>query len=74
VVLDDTQGMSPEMTLSRVPEVIVVARVSKSGMATAQNGDLEGMSAPLKAGTRAVTISIANVLSGQKAPPAAHIR
>lgn len=66
VVLDDTQGMSPQMTLSSVPEVVVVARVSKSGTATAQAGDLEGTSAPLKAGTKAVTISIANVVAGQK--------
>ena len=66
VVRDDTQGMSPQMTLSSVPEVVVVARVSKSGTATAQAGDLEGTSAPVKAGTKAVTISIANVVAGQK--------
>ena len=66
IVLEDSQGMSPEMTLSSVPEVIVVARVSKSGMANAQNGDLEGMSAPVKKGTKSVSISIANVVTGQK--------
>ncbi len=72
VVLDDTQGMSPQMTLSSVPEVIVVARVSKSGTATAQAGDLEGTSAPLKAGTKAVAISIANVVTGRKESKAPH--
>ena len=66
IVLEDSQGMSPEMTLSSVPEVIVVARVSKSGMANAQNGDLEGMSAPVKKGTKSISISIANVVTGQK--------
>jgi len=66
IVLEDSQGMSPEMTLSSVPEVIVVARVSKSGMANAQNGDLEGMSATVKKGTKSISISIANVVTGQK--------
>jgi cytochrome c-type biogenesis protein CcmH len=66
IVLEDSQGMSPGMTLSSVPEVIVVARVSKSGMANAQNGDLEGMSAPVKKGTKSISISIANVVTGQK--------
>jgi len=66
IVLEDSQGMSPEMTLSSVPEVIVVARVSKSGMANAQNGDLEGVSAPVKKGTKSISISIANVVTGQK--------
>ena len=66
IVLEDSQGMSPRMTLSSVPEVIVVARVSKSGMANAQNGDLEGVSAPVKKGTKSISISIANVVTGQK--------
>lgn len=72
VVLDDSQGMSPQMSLSSVPEVIVVARVSKSGMATAQAGDLEGMSEPVKRGTQAVTLSIANLVAGQKESGSAH--
>jgi len=73
VVLDDTQAMSPGMNLSSVPEVVVVARISKSGDAKAQNGDLEGTSAPLKSGTKAVTINIANVLAGQKTQVAPHV-
>jgi cytochrome c-type biogenesis protein CcmH len=66
IVLEDTQGMGQGVTLSNAPEVIVVARVSKSGMANAQNGDLEGMSAPVKKGTKSIAISIANVVTGQK--------
>jgi cytochrome c-type biogenesis protein CcmH len=70
IVLEDSQGMGQGMgqgmTLSSAPEVIVVARVSKSGMANAQNGDLEGMSAPVKKGTKSISISIANVVTGQK--------
>jgi cytochrome c-type biogenesis protein CcmH len=68
VVLDDSQGMSPQMKLSTAPEVVVVARVTKSGMADARDGDLEGVSAPVTSGARAIAISIDKVLSGQKAP------
>jgi len=64
VVLDDSSAMSPEMKLSGVPEAIVVARVSKSGEAGAQAGDLEGTSGPVKTG-QAVAISIANVVGGR---------
>jgi cytochrome c-type biogenesis protein CcmH len=68
VALDDSQGMSPTMKLSSAPEVIVVARVTKSGMADARDGDLEGVSAPVASGTKAISISIDKVLSGQKGP------
>jgi cytochrome c-type biogenesis protein CcmH len=66
VVLDDSLGMLPEMKLSSVPEVVVVARVSKSGNASARAGDLEGMSAPVKTGAQAVAISIARVVTGNQ--------
>ena len=76
IVLEESQGMGQGMgqgmTLSSAPEVIVVARVSKSGMANAQNGDLEGMSAPVKKGTKSISISIANVVTGQKDMGSAH--
>lgn len=64
IVLDDRSAMSPEMKLSGVPEVIVVARVSKSGEATPQPGDLEGVSAPVKTG-QALTVSIAHVVGAR---------
>lgn len=63
VVLDDSHGMNPDMKLSGVPELVVVARVSRSGMASAKAGDLEGVSGPVKAG-QAISLSIANVLTG----------
>lgn len=72
VVLDDSQGMNPQMTLSSVPEVTVIARVSKSGMADARDGDLEGVSTPVTSGTKTISISIDKVLTGQKAPMAPH--
>ena len=64
VILDDSNGMSPDMKLSSVPEVVVVARVSKSGMAGPQPGDLEGVSGPVKPG-QSLSLSIANVVTGQ---------
>jgi cytochrome c-type biogenesis protein CcmH len=66
VVLDDSLSMSPEMKLSSVSEVVVVARVSKSGLAGAHAGDLEGMSQPVKRGTETVNLSIANVVTGNQ--------
>ena len=56
--LDDSMAMSPQMKLSNFPEVVIVARVSKSGTAITQAGDLEGVSLPVKLGTRDVQIEI----------------
>jgi len=43
-VLDDTMAVTPSLRLSDYPELIVGARVSKSGDAVARPGDLEGIS------------------------------
>lgn len=56
--LDDSMAMSPEMTLSSFDQVVVVARVSKSGTAMPQAGDLQGMSQPLKPGSKGIKIVI----------------
>jgi cytochrome c-type biogenesis protein CcmH len=47
VVLTDGMGMLPSMKLSQFPQVIVGARISKSGNAIAQSGDLQVLSKPL---------------------------
>lgn len=65
VVLDDSSGMMSDMKLSSVPEVIVIARVSKSGNPSAQAGDLEGQSTAIKPSARTMDLSIANVLTGK---------
>ena len=60
--LDDALAMSPELKLSGFPEVIVAARISKSGNAIAQSGDLQGTSAPVKVGAKGLSITIDSVV------------
>jgi len=61
-ILDDSMAMAPEMKLSKFPEVIVGARVSKSGNAVAQSGDLQGLSQKLKVGGPDVNIVIDQIV------------
>jgi cytochrome c-type biogenesis protein CcmH len=56
--LDDSMAMSPQMKMSNFDQVVVVARVSKSGNAMPQPGDLMGMSKPLALGSRGIKIEI----------------
>ena len=60
--LDDSMAMSPQMKLSNFAEVVIVARVSKSGTAVTQPGDLEGVSAPVKLGAKHVSVEISKQL------------
>lgn len=53
VVLTDAMSMMPTMKLSQFPQVVVGARISASGNATAQSGDLQTLSAPLDAASKA---------------------
>jgi len=53
VTLTDGMGMMPSMKLSQFPQVIIGARVSKSGNAIAQSGDLQTISKPLAVTTTA---------------------
>jgi cytochrome c-type biogenesis protein CcmI len=45
VTLTDAMGMVPSLTLSKFPQIVVGARISKSGNASAQSGDLQTLSA-----------------------------
>ena len=56
--LNDSMAMTPGRELSSVERVVVGARVSKSGSATPQAGDLEGTSQVIRPGARGVIIII----------------
>ena len=57
---DDSMAMNPSAKLSDFAEVVVAARVSKSGNVVPQRGDLEGVSKPLRPGTAGIVVQIAN--------------
>ena len=59
--LDDSTAMADELKLSKFDLVVVGARVSKSGNAIPQTGDLVGQSAPIKAGGGKLTLVIDKV-------------
>lgn len=48
--LDDSMAMNPAMKLSSFKEVVIGARISKSGNAMPQSGDLEGSFGPVEVG------------------------
>jgi cytochrome c-type biogenesis protein CcmH len=56
--LDDRNAMAQGMGLSSQERVIVGARISKSGNATSQRGDLEGLSPPVHVGAADITVRI----------------
>lgn len=60
--LDDSSAMAPNLRLSNYPKVMVLARVSKSGNAMPQSGDLEGSIGPVATGSSKVSVKIDRVL------------
>ncbi len=56
--LTDEMAMMPAMKLSSFPEVIVEARITKSGQAVPTSGDLQGFSQPVKIGDSNIAIEI----------------
>jgi cytochrome c-type biogenesis protein CcmH len=61
-ILDDQSSMSPALKLSNFKHVIVTARVSRSGSALPQSGDLVGSSGPVPLGTHDLHIEISQVV------------
>lgn len=59
--LNDTMAAMPTMKLSSAAEVIVGARISKSGDAMPRAGDLQGSSAVVKVGSAGVKVTIDSV-------------
>ncbi len=60
--LDDSSAMSPTMKLSAFEQVVLVARISKSGSPAPQKGDLEGVSAPMAPRANGIRLEIANTV------------
>ena len=60
--LDDNMGMASGAKLSATPTVIVEARISKSGNAMPQAGDLSGRSGLVKPGASGVKVTIDQVV------------
>ena len=61
--LDDSMAMSPASALSGASKVIVGARISKSGNAMPQSGDLQGLSDVVAVGSTSVQLEIRDVVS-----------
>ena len=60
--LDDSMSMLPNNRLSSHPEVVVSARVSKSGEAMPHSGDLQGKTGSVRLGQKGIEIVIDTVL------------
>lgn len=50
VSLNDAMAMMPNMTMSSFPKIYIGARISKTGNAMPQSGDLQGRSSPINTG------------------------
>lgn len=59
--LDDSMAMSPQLKLSQFDDVVISARISKSGDAMPQSGDLEGQSPPLGGRSSGIEVRIDRV-------------
>jgi len=56
--LDDSMAMSPAARLSGQARVVIGARISKTANAAPSPGDLQGLSGPVKVGSRGITVTI----------------
>jgi cytochrome c-type biogenesis protein CcmH len=63
--LDDSMAMTPTMKISDMKQVIVAARVSKSGNAITQPGDLSGEVGPVAPGSKDLAIVIGHAAGGK---------
>jgi cytochrome c-type biogenesis protein CcmH len=61
--LDDSMAMSPASKLSQAGRVLVGARISKSGNAIPEKGDLAGQSAPVAVGIKGLVVEIKDTVA-----------
>jgi cytochrome c-type biogenesis protein CcmH len=61
---DDSMAMMPERKLSQFSDIVIGARVSRSGGATPSAGDLEGISDKIKPGRTGVRVTIDRAVVG----------
>jgi cytochrome c-type biogenesis protein CcmH len=60
--LDDSMAMAPNFALSNFSSIVIGARVSKSGSAAPQSGDLEGLSPAVRVGVTGLAVVIDRAL------------
>ena len=60
--LDDSHSLAPTMKLSSQSKLIVGARITKTGQAMTQPGDLQGLSAAVPLGASGVKVEITEVI------------
>jgi cytochrome c-type biogenesis protein CcmH len=60
--LDDSMAMAPGATISSHPRIVIAARVSKSGNAQPQKGDVEGASEPVAPGASGVQVVLSRIV------------
>ena len=63
--LDDSMAMTPTMKISDMKQVIVAARISKSGNAITQPGDLAGEIGPVAPGSKDLSIVIGTIAAAR---------
>jgi cytochrome c-type biogenesis protein CcmH len=56
--LDDSNSPMPARKLSEAGDVVIIARISKSGEAMPKSGDLQGTSQPVKPGASKIAVVI----------------
>ena len=61
--LTEAMAMAPGMSISKFPELVVGARVSKSGNAIAQPGDWESELMPVRAGANGINLLVSKQIN-----------
>lgn len=62
VTLDDSMAMMESLKMSNFDEVVITARISKSGVGNAKPGDIEGQSTAIAISTKQTQITINKIL------------